>query len=49
MIGGVAPASDEQLNLIVRHMADGSESKALVEHLNRVYISNPDVGLEQIC
>ena len=41
-------ASDEQLNLMVQHMADGSESKALGEHLNRVYISNHDVGLEQV-
>ena len=41
-------ASNEQLNLIDQHMADGSESKTLVEHLNQVYISNPDVGLDQV-
>ena len=40
--------SDEQLNLVVQHVADGSESKALVERLNRVSISNPDVDLEQV-
>ena len=45
MIRGVPLASDEQLNLMIQHMVDGSESKALLEHLNRVYISNPDVGL----
>jgi len=48
MIRGGPLASAEQLNLMVQHMADGSESKTLIEHLDRVYISNADVGLKQV-
>ena len=49
MIRGIPLAFDEKLSLLVQHMSDGSESKAFVECLNRVYISYTDVGLEQVC
>ena len=47
MIRGILLASDEKLSLLVQHMADGSESKAFVERLNRVSIFNADVSLER--
>ena len=47
MVKGVPLSSEEKLNLMAQHMANGSESKALVERISRVYIANPDIGLNQ--
>ena len=48
MIRGVPLASNEQVNFILQYVADGSESKALTEHLSQVDISNADLGLKQV-
>ena len=47
MVKGIPLSSAEKLNLMAQDMANGSESKALIEHISRVYISNPDIGLNQ--